>query len=231
MLTELRAGTTSTPAPTSSCSRLRRRAPHRRRRPSLHGRALGLGGRNRRGGRPGTLEVPSHGLSSSGWRPSGGPVPRHASDDDLPLRRTFRTDVLMDPTAGPRFKARSAARLERTAQHGPIFVDGAEESVRGGSAQRAAVSVGHLHEALRLRLSADARRDLTDGRGHQLGRSCRAQPCDVIGEDLHVVPLSEAAGAADRAIVVCAHGGYITETTAGALRELTLRRSETHSLT
>ena len=115
----------------------------------------------------------------------------------------------MDPTARPRFKARSATRLERAAQHGPIFVDGAEESVRHGGAQRATVSVGHLHEALRLRLSANARRDLTDGRGHQLRRSYRAQPCDVIGEDLNVVALSEAAGAAGRAVVVFAQGSTV----------------------
>jgi hypothetical protein len=111
-----------------------------------------------------------------------------------------------DLHAGPRLEAWGTAGLERAAQHGPIFVDGTEESVRYVGAQRDAVSLGHLHEALRLRLSADARRDLTDRRGHQLGRSCRAQPRGVVREDLHVVALSKTAGTAGRAVVRFAQG-------------------------
>jgi len=112
----------------------------------------------------------------------------------------------IEPTARPRLEARSAAWLERTAQQGSIFVDGAQESVRFDGAQREAPSVGHLHESPRLRLSADARRDLSDGRRHELGRSCSTQPGDIIGEDLHVVAPSKAAGPAGRAVVVRAQG-------------------------
>jgi hypothetical protein len=131
----------------------------------------------------------------------GHPIRRGSA---LPVAAPRRRMDPQDPHAGPGLEAWGTAGLEGAAQHGPIFVNGTEESILDGGAQGDAVTVGHPHESLRLRLSADARRDLTERRGHELCRSYRAQPCGVIGKDLYVVALSEAAGTTGHAVVLFA---------------------------
>src|SRR5438477_12274604 len=106
----------------------------------------------------------------------------------------------MDLEARPGLEARGATRLERAAHRGAIFVHGAEEAVRWRTEQSVATPVSHLHEAPGLRLATDAGGNLADRGGDHLGRSCGAQPRGVMGEHLHVVARSEAAGTAGGAV-------------------------------